>query len=293
LKHERVTEEVRELAALYALGALTQHEARSFEIHLPDCPVCKAELTRLEHAVAGIGLSVEETETPEYLRDLLLARIEHEPQASVSVASPNPTNPASNEFSKIDESRSGNIRRGNKLDWGLRIICIALVLTNLLAFIKLYSIRLLSVDLQTQLSASAAEAEALKKQWDAQIKNPGDFAQILEAMRKPGMRVAWIVGQPAAPSASGTFFWDTEQHRYLLMGSFPPSQQGKAYQLWLVTPTTKVSAGLIKANPDGPTYTTAPIPEDMHDVIAVGITLEPESGSPTPTTRFCALGHFN
>jgi hypothetical protein len=28
------TEEVRELATLYALGALTQHEARSFKTHL-------------------------------------------------------------------------------------------------------------------------------------------------------------------------------------------------------------------------------------------------------------------
>ena len=36
MKHERLTEEVQELAALYALGALTQHEARSFEIHLRD-----------------------------------------------------------------------------------------------------------------------------------------------------------------------------------------------------------------------------------------------------------------
>jgi anti-sigma-K factor RskA len=288
LKHERVTEEIRELAALYALGALTQHEARSFEIHLHDCPVCKSELSRLEHAAAGIGLAAEEIETPEYVRDLLLARIEREPQVPTSVASSSPNEPALNAISKIDESRSENIRRGSKLDWGLRIFCIALVL---LALIKMQSMRLLIDALQTQLSASAAEV--LKKQLEVQTKKPEDFAQILEVTGKTGMRIAWLVGQPTAPSAFGTFFWDTEQHRYLLMGSFPPAPQGKAYQLWLVAPEKKVSAGLIKMNPNSLTYTSAPIPEDSQDATAVGITLEPESGSSTPTTRFYALGNFN
>jgi anti-sigma-K factor RskA len=290
LKHERMTEEVRELAALYALGALTQHEAYSFEIHLPDCPVCKSELSRLEHAVAGIGLAAEEIETPEYVRDLLLARIEREPQVSISVASSNPDRPALNTLLPIDESRSQNKGRGLKLDWGLRIVCIALVLANLSVFIKLHSMRLLNAALRTQLSASAAEV--LKKQPEDQSKKPEGLAHILEIAGKPGMRIAWLVGQPQAPSASGTLFWDTERHQFLIMGSFP-SAPGKAYQLWLVTPTTKVSAGLIKANPDGPTCTTAPIPEDLPDATEVGITLEPESGSPTPTTRFYALGHFN
>jgi hypothetical protein len=43
MRHERATEELRELAAFYALGSLTQHEAHSFEIHVQEgCPVCEA-----------------------------------------------------------------------------------------------------------------------------------------------------------------------------------------------------------------------------------------------------------
>jgi hypothetical protein len=295
LKHERVTEEVRELTALYALGALTQHEAYSFEIHLPDCSVCKSELCRLEHAVAGIGLAAEEIETPEYVRDLLLARIEREPQVSVSIASSNPNKPALNTISRIDESRSEDKRRGSKLDWTLRIAFVILVFANLLAFTSLHSTQALNARLQTQISDSKIAIVNLRKDLEDNRKKPEDFAQILEVTGKPGMRIAWLAGQPLAPSSSGMLFWDTGQGRYLLMGSFPPTPPGMAYQLWLVTHAKKkVSAGLIKTNPDGSIYTAAPVSENPKDAIdAGGITLEPESGSSSPTTHFYALGPFS
>ena len=73
MKHERATEEIRELAALYALGSLTQHEAHSFEIHLQEgCAVCEAEIHRLARTLAEMGFAAEEVPAPEYLRDLLL-----------------------------------------------------------------------------------------------------------------------------------------------------------------------------------------------------------------------------
>jgi anti-sigma-K factor RskA len=291
LIHERVTEEVRELAALYALGALTQHEARSFEIHLRDCPVCTSELRRLEHASAGIGLAAEEMETPEYLRDLLLARIERETPIPVSVASANPNEPALKAISKIDELKLD--KRGSRSSGYWRIACVFLIFINLASIIKLLSIWHLSTALQTRLTADGLAADELRKKLEDQKNKPADIAQILEVKDKPGMRIAWLAGQPPAQAFSGTLFWDMEQHRYLLMGSFPPAPQGKAYQLWFVTPATKVSAGLIQTNPDGSTYATVPISIDPLDATAVGITLEPDGGSSSPTTRFCASGRFN
>ncbi|MDR0843159.1 MAG: anti-sigma factor [Acidobacteriota bacterium] len=73
MKHERATEAVRQRASLYALGLLTQHEALSFELHLEECLVCRAELEKIEHAVAKIGLAVDEVEPPEQLRERLRA----------------------------------------------------------------------------------------------------------------------------------------------------------------------------------------------------------------------------
>jgi hypothetical protein len=296
LKHERATEEVRELAALYALSSLTQHEAHSFEIHIEDCPVCKSELSRLEHAVAGIGLTAEEVETPEYLRDLLVARVERDPQVSVSTPLPESDektperNIAPPVFASLAHSTKPKSRRFTQF---LIVIFIAFMVSTFWNFMKFGSMRTQNAQLQTQLSASKIEADNLRKESESQNKKPSDFEQILKLMGKAGMRTVWLVGQPSAPSATGALWRDTQQHRYLLMGSFPPAPQGKTYQLWLVTPTKKVSAGLLKASPDGTTSVVAPIPEDSSEATAAGITLEPESGSSMPTTRFSAFGRFN
>jgi anti-sigma-K factor RskA len=294
LKHERLTEEVQELAALYALGALTQHEARSFEIHLRDCPVCKLELNKLKHAVTGIGLAADEVAPPEYLRDILITRIDRESPEPVSTALPAPNEPARNAPSPIDDSKSKSERPGSAFGWPLRIVFIVLIVASLLALYKLNSIRETNARLQTQLSNSETAMDDLRKKLEDQKHQSEDFSQILEVTGKPGVRVAWLSGQSPAPSSAGTFFWDTKRHQYLLMGSFPPVPQGKAFQLWLVTPAKKISAGLIQTNPfGGEIYTTAPIAIDSSDVTAVGITLEPDRGSPSPTTNFYALGQFH
>ena len=84
MKHNGATDEIQELAALYALGSLSQREARSFELHLQEgCSSCAAELQTFQNTAAGIGLSAAEVEPPEYLRDLLSARIEREPQDEI------------------------------------------------------------------------------------------------------------------------------------------------------------------------------------------------------------------
>ena len=82
MNHERITEDVRELAALYALGSLTQNEARSFELHIQDgCSACEAELRRFERIVSGIGFSADEAEVPEKIRELLLDYLPDFPHA--------------------------------------------------------------------------------------------------------------------------------------------------------------------------------------------------------------------
>ena len=79
MKHGRATEELKEMAALYALGTLTQHEARSFEMHVKEgCPICESECRKFEQTVAKIGIAAEEVPVPDYIRDLLSARIERE-----------------------------------------------------------------------------------------------------------------------------------------------------------------------------------------------------------------------
>ena len=58
-------DEMRDLAALYALGSLTQHEARSFEEHLGEgCESCTGELGGFEAVVSNLAFAVGGAEPP-------------------------------------------------------------------------------------------------------------------------------------------------------------------------------------------------------------------------------------
>lgn len=77
-------------AALYALGALSQSEARAFEDDLTIASAdAQVEVAEFEAIVAQLGLSVEAAAPSPDLRSQLLARIANEPQAAAKA------NPAS------------------------------------------------------------------------------------------------------------------------------------------------------------------------------------------------------
>ena len=68
--HNQTTEVTQERAALYALGALSQHEARSFEVHLREgCPACQTEISRYESVMGELGLAAPAATPPAYLRE--------------------------------------------------------------------------------------------------------------------------------------------------------------------------------------------------------------------------------
>jgi anti-sigma factor ChrR (cupin superfamily) len=70
--------DMTDLAAAYALGALTQHEARAFEEHLSEgCGRCRAELESFERTVSALGLAAPLAEPSQTVRAELLERVNH------------------------------------------------------------------------------------------------------------------------------------------------------------------------------------------------------------------------
>jgi anti-sigma-K factor RskA len=70
----------------------------------------------------------------------------------------------------------------------------------------------------------------------------------------------------------------------------PPAPEGKVYQLWFVTPTAKISAGLISTDKTGHGFTIVQFPLNFGELAATAITLEPEGGSQQPTSAIYVLG---
>jgi anti-sigma-K factor RskA len=299
MRHERATEEIRELAALYALGSLTQHEARSFEIHMQEgCSVCEAELRTFENVVAGIGFAAEEAAAPEYLRDLLLARIEREGRTAPAAPAPSVEIDAKELPQAKPQPRSAprpifnqpGQQRPSSFSWMLAAILAVLALLALYAW---KSSKDANAQLAAKLSASQADADDLRTLLAIQRERNGEFEQIMSILGKPGTRVLVLAGQPVTPSLSGAIFWDTERNLCLTIGNFPPAPEGKIYELWFVTPAAKTPAGSLKPNPTGRVFAALNVPLEITNLAGAIVTLEPDNGSQIPTIPFCAIGRFN
>jgi predicted ChrR family anti-sigma factor len=77
--HGVAEEETDEQAALYALGALSQHEARAFEEHLAEgCEACEAAYRDFEQTVSALAFAAPEETPSSSVREELLALVSEE-----------------------------------------------------------------------------------------------------------------------------------------------------------------------------------------------------------------------
>jgi anti-sigma-K factor RskA len=68
-------EELRELIAAYALGAVSAEEAERVREHLTDCDDCRAEANALAETAASLALAVEAEPLPEGFVERVIARV--------------------------------------------------------------------------------------------------------------------------------------------------------------------------------------------------------------------------
>ncbi len=73
--HEFLDDDLRDLAALYVVGALEAEEARRFRMHLPTCDVCRLEADSLAATAAQLTHAAPEIALPPELWDRVLGRI--------------------------------------------------------------------------------------------------------------------------------------------------------------------------------------------------------------------------
>lgn len=76
MQHPAVDDEVRELASMFAAGALSPQLEEEFQQHLNGCDVCAGEARAFREAVSWLPLASSGVAAPARLREKLLARIQ-------------------------------------------------------------------------------------------------------------------------------------------------------------------------------------------------------------------------
>lgn len=289
MTHELDNEEYEEKAALYALGALSQHEARSFERHLAEsCSSCEAAMLQFDQVVETVAFELTPASPPAYLRDMLLARIEREGQtrriSAGRTQSPDPgqvprTLAGTTTFSQKRQQPRSSFGRVI-LPWAVAASLAIAVLGSLFALNRAGR---MSDDLRAQLAA--AEVNLARQ---SELRD--ELAQINEVLSSTGHREIALAGQAPAPSASAKVYWNTQNNRWVVTANLPQPPKGQVYQLWFVTAQEKVSAGLIVPDERGHGFIVANVPANIGAIAAAAITLEPEGGSKQPTMPIHAVG---
>jgi anti-sigma-K factor RskA len=290
LSHDKPTEEIREIAALFSLGALTQHEAASFEAHIrKGCPVCEAEYYKFKHITAEIGLAVNEADAPDYIRELILARIEREtpeeaPAAESEEEETVAAAPPEGSSRPILTHPPG--RQRSIFPW---ILVVLFAIAAGAVFYFYYLEQAESDRLKTELDGAQSQIKSLETSLNSRKDGPEELDQIISVVSKPETRIFHLAGLGPAPEASGAILWDVQQNKCLVFGYIPPPPQGKNYQLWYLTPSVNIPSGIVQPDSTGRIYDWFTISEDISS-LTMAISLEPEGGSKTPTLPYYAIG---
>lgn len=284
LKHESITKESQEVAALYALGALSQHEARAFDVHLRNgCPICDLELKQFDEVVGLLGVSVAPESPSGYVRDLLAVRIQREVAETHTPAKSVIPFPGQPGVTQAPAKASSTASR-SWLPWAVAAAFLVAFVFSFAAWRTTRGALQAEVD---QIRDSASEVLRQNAELGQQL---AETVQINSVLSSPSPRVLRLEGQEPAPGASATVYWDVQGNRWVVTANLPPAPEGKVYQLWFVTPEAKISAGLIRPNRAGHGFEILQFPSDVGPLAAAAITLEPEGGSEQPTMPIYVLG---
>jgi len=248
-------EEYRELAAVYALGALGSPDRERFEAHLASgCGECEAALEEARHVAAELPFALAPVAPPPRLRERLLERVR---QDANSVAPP----------------RSG---LASPVFW----VSLAAAASLALA---------IGVGLYARSVQRALETERLAR---VSLEQERDrLLQWVATFTAPATRAVALAGQGSASGAQAKAFLDPANGRlFLYVYNLPPPPPGRTYQLWLVVGGKPVSAGIFSIQPDGTGRMTGePLPA-FEGTVTVAVTEEPAGGVPQPTGPILLLG---
>jgi anti-sigma-K factor RskA len=252
-----------DLAPAYALGALSAEEAQRFEAYLATSPEARREVAEYREIGALLALSQAEARPAAELRDRVLARVGKQKTPTLP---PLPAAPWG--------------RQPTPAAWGA-LAASLLVIVGLGA--GMISLRGRVDALRTELAAreqTLSERERLLRAREA----------TLNAILEPGVKLFQLTAS-GDPEPGIQLFWDQRRNVAILHGfRLKGVPEGRAYQLWFVKDGKPIPSITFKPESDGHAKVER-IPVPTGGVLsAAAVTVEPESGSPQPTSPILLVG---
>jgi len=257
-------EEIAELAAGYALGALDPDDRARFDALLASGDAeATAALRDFEGAVTGLARETIQSPPPA-VKAALMARIDAQGRSLEAVETT---------LASVRPSPSGRsawtLVLSGAMAAGIAAIAVGWIVSTA------YDRRV------TQL---AQETATLKQELDRQ-------QTLIALLQDPATQLVALGGLEAAPGAKARMLWQPTAGGLLVTQGLPAAPEGKAYELWAIAgKNAPVPAGVFTVDAKGVgSLRVAPLRvEGSVDTFAV--TLEPAGGTAAPTGAMYLAG---
>ncbi len=257
--HEQFADDL----SLYAMGALAGEERRALEEHLNQCSACRQELEKVRGDVALLALSVSGPKPPERSRERLMAAIKKEPR-------------------RIQTAQAARKLWWRPLEWALAIA--ALIIVMLLAR--------QNGDLQRTVSNLSAAVSGQQQQLTQAQQQLAQAQQLVTSLASPDSEHFTLVASNTPPQPQGKAIYSRKTGTLVFIAdNMPKLPPQKAYELWLIPQSgAPIPAGVFKPDTRGSATVVEPTLPAGVEAKTFAITVEPEEGSPAPTSKPLMVG---
>lgn len=311
MSRELSYDEVMEMLPAYVLGALEMDEMLAIDAYLQRHHLLEERLQKLQESTAQIALAAPIATPPPRAKEALMARIRSEapsfrqdisaqerrksvnpllrrsPDRKKTVSSTSSPQMAPQAFASSTFSGRRFHFRGATVGWAAAALMAALMLLAIILTSALYQNRIQA--LQQEIAFRDRQLEEMNRQMEALQEQFWGLQNQLAAFTHPD-RIIPLTGTEAAPEVRGIFL-HKDRDGILFVRGLQPLPASQTYQLWLIPAEgSPISAGLLGTDGAIAGVHSIVIPQNAENFAAVGISIEPEGGSPLPTGPIVALG---
>ena len=264
-----MNERIEDLFPLYALGALTDEERMQVDAYVASAPDAEARLAELIRAASALPYAAEPVDPSPEVKQAVMERVNADARARSAAARRNP-------LPRLWDA----VRLRLRARWVMPVAAGLSVLAAGAAFAW-------AVSLNGEVARLRAQLAALQRDLAQQ-------RQTLAQIAAPNVRTMAIAGTEHQPAARGQLVADPRStSAVLVVSGLLPLNPGQVYQFWLIRGESPVSAGVFSVDEEGRAVLSVTSTDTLGSFDAMGVSIEPEGGSPQPTGDIVMLGRLS
>ncbi len=266
-----MNEKIEELLTFYALGTVTDSERRQVEDYVASNPDARSRLDEMMQTAAALPFDAAPVQPSDELKRKVMDRVHADAQKRIASALPT----QASSWSRFIDSLLP--RAGNFLPQAVAALSLFVALV----------VGAWGLSLRNEIARLQAQTALLQKELAQQ-------QLVLAQLASPDSQTFAVSGTDHQPSAHGQLIADSKSDSaVLVVAGLQQLEPGNIYEFWLIKGDKPIAAGLFEVDDEGKAIlqVSSNITPGSYD--AIGVSIEPEGGSPQPTGDIVMLGEID